>query len=235
VSLDKGDRVIFSSRTIPGNEKAVNRVINGLVDQDIEVITDRTHLVHVSGHPRRDEMMDLLSWVRPRIVVPVHGEALHLTEHANLARESGVKETILCRNGDLVRLAPEPAGIVDEVPQGRLYKDGALLVQGESRTVADRRRLAYVGIVSVAVALDDTGMVVAEPEVELIGIPEADAAGRSFADIVSETAAKTVETLPRPRRRDPDTVAEAVRRAVRARVAGGWGKKPLCVVHVLTV
>ena len=235
VSLDKGDRVIFSSRTIPGNEKAVNRVINGLVDQDIEVITDRTHLVHVSGHPRRDEMKDLLSWVRPRIVVPVHGEALHLAEHASLARESGVKETILCRNGDLVRLAPEPAGIVDEVPQGRLYKDGALLVQGESRTVADRRRLAYVGIVSVAVALDDAGMVVAEPEVELIGIPEADAAGRSFADIVGETAAKTVETLPRPRRRDPDTVAEAVRRAVRARVAGGWGKKPLCVVHVLTV
>lgn len=235
VSLDKGDRVIFSSRTIPGNEKAVNRVINGLVDQDIEVITDRTHLVHVSGHPRRDEMKDLLSWVRPRIVVPVHGEALHLAEHANLARESGVKETILCRNGDLVRLAPEPAGIVGEVPQGRLYKDGALLVQGESRTVADRRRLAYVGIVSVAVALDDAGMVAADPEVELIGIPEADAAGRSFVDIVSETAAKTVENLPRPRRRDPDTVAEAVRRAVRARVAGGWGKKPLCVVHVLAV
>jgi ribonuclease J len=235
VSLDKGDRVIFSSRTIPGNEKAVNRVINGLVDQDVEVITDRTHLVHVSGHPRRDEMKDMLSWVRPRIVVPVHGEALHLAEHASLARESGVKETILCRNGDLVRLAPEPAGIIDEVPQGRLYKDGALLVQGESRTVADRRRLAYVGIVSVAVALDDTGIVVAEPEVELIGIPEADAGGRSFVDIVSETAAKTVENLPRPRRRDPDTVAEAVRRAVRARVAGGWGKKPLCVVHVLTV
>jgi ribonuclease J len=235
VSLDKGDRVIFSSRTIPGNEKAVNRVINGLVDQGVEVITDRTHLVHVSGHPRRDEMKDMLSWVRPRIVVPVHGEALHLAEHASLARESGVGETILCRNGDLVRLAPEPAGIIDEVPQGRLYKDGALIVQGEGRTVADRRRLAYVGVVSVALALDDAGMVAAEPEVELIGIPEADGAGRPFVDIVTETAAATVETLPRPRRRDPDTVAEAVRRAVRARVAVGWGKKPLCIVHVLTV
>ena len=235
VGLDKGDRVIFSSRTIPGNEKAVNRVINGLVDQGVDVITDRTHLVHVSGHPRRDEMSDLLSWVRPRIVVPVHGEALHLAEHAALARKDGIGETILCRNGDLVRLAPEPAGIIDEVPQGRLYKDGALIVHGEGRTVADRRRLGYVGVVSVAVALDDTGLIVAEPEVELIGIPEADVAGRSFADIVSETATETVETLPRPRRRDPDTVAEAVRRAVRARVAAGWGKKPLCLVHVLTV
>jgi ribonuclease J len=235
VSLAKGDRVIFSSRTIPGNEKAVNRIINGLVNQGVEVITDRTHLVHVSGHPRRDEMAELLSWVRPRIVVPVHGEALHLTEHALLARKAGIGEPILCRNGDLVRLAPEPSGIIDEVPQGRLYKDGALIVPAQGRVVADRRRLGYGGVVTIALALDDTGVVVGDPEIELIGIPEADAAGRSFAAMVEETVAETVEHLPRPRRRDPDTVAEAVRRAARARVAAGWGKKPLCVVHVLTV
>ena len=235
VSLGKGDRVIFSSRTIPGNEKAVNRIINGLVDQDIEVITDRHHLIHVSGHPRREEMLDLLSWVRPRIVVPVHGEALHLAEHAALARKAGVREVILCRNGDLVRLAPDPAGIVDEVPQGRVYKDGALIVPAEGRVVADRRRLGYVGLVSVALALDETGVIAADPEVELIGIPEVDARGNAFLGMVQEAAAETVEHLPRPRRRDPDTVAEAVRRAVRARVAQGWGKKPLCLVHVLTV
>ncbi|MEZ5787503.1 MAG: ribonuclease J [Xanthobacteraceae bacterium] len=235
VSLAKGDRVIFSSRTIPGNEKAVNRIINGLIDQGIEVITDRSHLIHVSGHPRRDEMLDLLSWVRPRIVVPVHGEALHLSEHAALARKAGVGEAILCRNGDLVRLAPDPPGIIDEVPQGRLYKDGALIVPAEGRVVADRRRLGFVGIVSIALALDDTGIVVADPEVELVGVPETDAGGRSFLSMVRETAAETVDHLPRPRRRDPDTVAEAVRRAVRARMAQGWGKKPLCLVHVLTV
>jgi ribonuclease J len=235
VSLAKGDRVIFSSRTIPGNEKAVDRVVNGLVSQGIEVITNRTRLVHVSGHARREEMRDLLSWVRPRIVVPVHGEPLHLAEHAALARNAGIDETILCRNGDLVRLAPAPAGIVDEVPQGRVYKDGVLLVPGESRTVAERRRLGFVGVISIALAVDDTGLVAAEPEVQLIGIPEADAAGQSFAAIVGETAANTVEHLPRPRRRDPDTVAEAVRRSVRARVAQSWGKKPLCLVHVLTV
>ena len=123
VTLAKGDRVIFSARPIPGNEKAISGVINGLVRQGVEVITDRTHLVHVSGHPRRDEMRDMYGWVRPQIALPVHGEALHLAEHAKLARAAGVKDVILCANGDLVRLAPGPTGVIDEVRAGRLYKD----------------------------------------------------------------------------------------------------------------
>ena len=106
VTLSKGDRVIYSARTIPGNEKAVGRIINALIEQGIEVITDRTHLVHVSGHPRREELKALIGWVRPKILVPVHGEALHLHEHAKLARSLGIKQVVQCRNGDLVRLAP---------------------------------------------------------------------------------------------------------------------------------
>src|SRR6185369_15800655 len=113
VTFSKGDTVIFSSRTIPGNEKAVGRVINGLVRQGIEVITDRTHLVHVSGHPRRAEMEEMYRWVRPRVAIPVHGEALHLAEHAKLARSAGVPEVVLCGDGDLVRLAPD-AQVIDE-------------------------------------------------------------------------------------------------------------------------
>ena len=105
IKFSRGDRVIYSARTIPGNEKAVGRVINGLIEQGIEVITDRTHLVHVSGHPRRAELEELIGWVKPQIVIPVHGEALHLTEHAALARRCGVKQVIQCRNGDLVRLS----------------------------------------------------------------------------------------------------------------------------------
>ena len=106
ITFSRGDTVIYSARTIPGNEKAVGRVMNLLIDQGIEIITDRTHLVHVSGHPRRAEVEELLGWVKPRIVIPVHGEALHLSEHAALARRCGVKEVIRCRNGDLVRLTP---------------------------------------------------------------------------------------------------------------------------------
>ena len=235
VTLAKGDRVIFSARPIPGNEKAIAGVINGLVRQGVEVITDRTHLVHVSGHPRRDEMADMYRWVRPQIAVPVHGEALHLNEHAKLARAAGVKDVILCANGDLVRLAPGPTGVIDEVRAGRLYKDGRLIVDAEQRTVADRRRLGFAGIVSVSIALDHKGVMAANPEVTLIGIPLQNAEGDSIGRIVDDVVIDTVEQLPKARRRDPESVVEAVRGAVRSAIANNWGKKPLCLVHVLTV
>jgi ribonuclease J len=235
VTLGKGDRVIFSSRAIPGNEKAVARVINGLVAQGVEVITDRTHLVHVSGHPRRDELRDMIGWVRPKILIPAHGEPLHLAEHAELARRAGVPKVLVCRNGDLVRLAPDGPQIVDEVPSGRLYKDGALLVSAEGRTVASRRRLSFAGLVTVALAMNDKGVLLAEPEVELFGVPDADAAGASMTEIARNAVEEAFEALPKPRRRDPDAVAEAVRRAVRAAIAERWRKKPICHVHVLTV
>jgi len=235
VTLTRGDRVIFSSRTIPGNEKAVYRVINGLVSQGVEVITDSTHLVHVSGHPRRDELRDMIRWVRPQILIPAHGEPLHLAEHAKLARAAGVPEVVTCRNGDLIRLGPGRPDVIDEVPSGRLYKDGSLLLSAEARTVASRRRLAFAGVVSVALALNDKGQLVADPELELVGIPEADAAGRSMTDIARDAIEEAFEALPKPRRRDPDEVAEAVRRAVRGAIAERWNKKPFCHVHVLVI
>jgi ribonuclease J len=235
VTFQKGDVVIFSSRTIPGNEKAVGRVVNGLVRQGIEVITDRTHLVHVSGHPRRAEMEELYRWVRPRIAIPVHGEALHLSEHAKLARAVGVPEVVLCGDGDLVRLAPDPAGVIDEIPAARLYKDGALLVPAEARTVADRRRLSFAGIVIVALAMNDKGALLADPDVELIGIPEVNADKVSMFEIAYDAAIETFESLPKARRRDPQAVEEAVKRGVRSAIASHWQKKPICLVQVLIV
>ncbi|HWM82842.1 MAG TPA: ribonuclease J [Pseudolabrys sp.] len=234
VTLSRGDRVIVSARTIPGNEKAVGRVLNGLIEQGIEVITDRTHLVHVSGHPRRAELEEMIGWVKPKILIPVHGEALHLNEHAALARRIGVPDVLVCRNGDLVRLAPS-LDIVDEVPAGRLYKDGRLLVDAQARTVADRRRLSFGGVISVAIAIDERGEVLTDPELDMIGIPEKDDTGRSMFDIVEDAIDQTLDSLPRGRRRDPDSVAESVRRAVRSTVAERWGKKPMCHVHVLAV
>src|SRR6202040_3252584 len=151
VTLNKGDCVIFSSRTIPGNEKAVGAIINGLINQGIEVITDRTHLVHVSGHPRRDELRDMISWVRPQLLIPVHGEALHLFEHAKLARAAGVPKVLICRNGDLVKLGPGDPSIIEQLPSGRLYKDGSILEDSKSRAVVERRRLAFAGCAFVAI------------------------------------------------------------------------------------
>ncbi len=234
VTLSRGDTVIFSARTIPGNEKSVGRIINGLIDQGITVITDRSHLVHVSGHPRRAELEELIGWVKPKILIPVHGEALHLSEHAALARRCGVKEVVQCRNGDLVRLAPN-AGIIDEVPSGRLYKDGSLLVEADARTVADRKRMGFAGAVSVALALTDKGELINDPSLDLIGVPERDRDGVLMHEAVQDAVVETLRSLPRGRRRDPDAVAEAVRRAVRSVVNERWGKKPMCPVHVLAV
>jgi ribonuclease J len=234
IAMSKGDRVIFSSRPIPGNERAINRVVNGLIDQGVEVITDRTHLVHVSGHPRRGELEDMIGWVKPRTLIPVHGEALHLAEHAALARRLGTN-VLLCRNGDLVKLAPGEPTVTDEVPAGRLYKDGALLIPAEGRTVAERRRLSFAGIVIVALALTDKGQLATNPEIELVGIPESSADGETMLEVAYTAAVETFESLPRPRRRDPDSVAEAVRRGVRAAIAARWGKKPLVIVQMLTV
>lgn len=234
VTLNRGDTVIFSARDIPGNEKAIGRVINGLIEQGIEVITDRTHLVHVSGHPRRAEVEELIGWVKPQILVPVHGEALHLAEHGKIGRKAGVKTIIQCRNGDLVRLAPNPE-IIDELPAGRLYKDGRLLIDAQARTVADRRRLSFAGIISVALALTEAGELAADPEIDMVGIPERGRDGDAMVEIVHDAALQTFESLPRARRRDPDSVAESVRRGIRSAVAEQWGKKPMCHVHVLAV
>jgi ribonuclease J len=177
---------------------------------------------------------ELIGWVKPQLLIPVHGEALHLSEHAALARRCGVKEVVQCRNGDLVRLSA-PAGIIDEVPAGRVYKDGSVLVEADSRTVADRKRLSFAGAVSVALALTAKGEMVDDPSVDLIGIPERDRDGGLIYEAVYDAVLATFESLPRKRRSDPDAVAEAIRRAVRAAVADRWGKKPMCHVHVLAV
>ena len=235
VTLNKGDCVIFSSRTIPGNERSVGGIINGLVNQGIEVITDRTHLVHVSGHPRRDELREMISWVRPQLLIPVHGEALHLHEHAKLARASGVPRTMILKNGDLVRLGPGDFSVIEQLPNGRLFKDGTILESSKSRAVAERKRLASAGCAFIAMALNAKGDLVDDPAVDLVGIPEKNTAGEMLDDIVYDAVVNTVENLPKARKRDPDAIAESVRRAVRATLSEQWGKKTLCYVHILTV
>ncbi len=173
IALSPGDTVIFSSRTIPGNEKAVGKIINALARDRIEVITDRDGLVHVSGHPRRDELKRMYEWLKPRIVVPAHGEPAHLVAQAKLAGELGVKEVVLAYNGDLIELAPGRPGKIDEAPAGRVYQDGDVMIGAMDKTIPERRKLSFAGIVSVAVAFDDKGNLVGDPEIATMGLPPA--------------------------------------------------------------
>jgi len=231
VQLDHGDLVIYSSRTIPGNERAVSQIQNRLVDLGCELITDADALVHVTGHPRREELKEMYAAVRPRIAVPMHGEARHLTAHARLARSAGVKEVQAVRNGDMVRLAPGPSEIVDRAPVGRLFRDGNLLVPSEEGPVRERRSLAYAGIVIVALARSGRGNFAPDAEVVLDGVPASDAKGRPMAEVVRRAVEGTLASIPRDRQRDGELVREAVRRAVRSAVDEAWGKRP--VVKVL--
>jgi ribonuclease J len=233
VKLASGDRIIFSSRTIPGNEREVGRVINGLVTQGFDVITDRTALVHCSGHPRRDEVETLYRWLRPQVLVPAHGEALHLAEHARFARARGIPEVVGARNGDMVLLGPGQAGIVDEIATGRLLQDGTTIVGAQDAAVRERAKLAFAGVVSIALAVDSKGELAGDPDVILFGVPPRGANQAAMDATVDKAIFSTFESLPRARRRDADTVSTAIERAVRNAISAIWGKKPQ--VHVLIV
>ena len=231
--LSAGDTVIFSSRTIPGNEKAVGRIINAFVTAGVEVVTDRTALVHVSGHPRRAEMAKMYGWIRPRIAVPAHGEPLHLSEHAAFAVAQGAPQVLRAFNGDLIRLAPGDVSAMGRVASGRRLKDGAILLPADQESVGQRRRLAFAGVVSIALALTPKGEMAGDPDVMIAGLPERTREGAAIDALIDDAIFEAFEGLPPGKRRDPDVVSSAIERAVRNSVNAVWGKKPQ--VHVLVV
>ena len=232
ISLAPGDTVIFSSRVIPGNEKAVIAIRNGLIDQGVRVIEDSDALVHVSGHPRRGELRRMYEWVRPRIAVPVHGEAAHLVAHGSLAAEAGVPQVAQVRDGDMLRLFPGPAEIIDQVPFGRVYKDGLLIGSEEEMGIRERRKLSFAGHVVVNVVLDERFDLAGDPDLVSVGIAKKDVAGRPLEESMLDAAIGAVESIPRQRRKDLDLVSESVRRAVRSEANEIWGKKPIVTVFV---
>jgi ribonuclease J len=235
VAFSAGDTIIFSSRAIPGNEKAINDIKNGLVEQGIHIITDAEALVHVSGHPRRNELQQMYGWVRPKMVVPVHGEAAHLVAHAELAAQSGIAVVPRVRNGDILRLAPGVPEVVGEAPHGRIFKDGNLIGDYEEMGIGDRRKLAFVGHVAVSVLLDSRFDFMGDPEVEPFGLPQFDDEGEDMGDTLYDAVLGAVESIPRARRKDLEMVREAVRRAVRSAANEIWGKKPVVTVFLTKV
>ena len=233
ITLGGGDTVIFSSRTIPGNEREVNRIINNMVKMGVEVITDRTHLVHCSGHPRRGEVAELYDWVRPNIAIPAHGEALHLAEHAAFARSRNVPNVVSAHNGDVVLLGPGRPGIIDEAPTGRLLKDGNVLIADNDEALNMRRKLSFSGVVTVALAITAKGDLAGDPDVMISGLPSKMRNGIGTDEIVDGAVFQTFDGLPRQKRRDADFTSNAIEKAVRNTVGNAWGKKP--VVHVLVL
>jgi ribonuclease J len=233
VTLSPGDKVIFSSRTIPGNEREVGRIINNLIRSGVEVITDRTALVHASGHPRRGEVAQLYAWTRPQIAIPAHGEDIHLAEHAAFAKLQGTQHVIAARNGEVVLLAPGHPGIIGEVPSGRLCRDGNSLIPSGDEALKIRQSLAVSGIVTIALAVTAKGDLVGVPDVVMAGIPARVRDGAAIDTIVDDALFQTFDHLPRQMRRDADIVSTAIEKAVRNAIAGVWGKRP--AVHVLVV
>ena len=230
VSLSEGDTVIFASKIIPGNERAINRLHNRLIDAGIRLITEKDRFVHVSGHPMRDELTQFHRWLKPDVLVPVHGEPRHLAAHAALGLANGVPQAPVVRNGDVLRIAPGPAEVTGQVETGRLVVDGRATLPFDDEVLRARRRLMREGAIFVALVADRRGNLLAEPRWRAEGVPVGDAfAGRDLGAAI----AAALETLPRAKRLDDDALREAARLCVRRLLRRGVAKRPSVGVELI--
>jgi ribonuclease J len=231
VSLGEGDTVVFSSRVIPGNERAIGAVQDALVRRGVRLMTDDDHLVHVSGHPARDELRRLYRLVKPRYAVPVHGEWRHLTAHAELAREAGA-EPVLLEDGDVLNLAPGRVEVVDSAVTGRLVVDGNRLVPLGGGVMAARKRMLFNGVAVASLAVDAAGRLLGRPRLSAPGLFELD---DPETDRISGEIADSLADLPVTLRRDDAALTEAARASLRRALGKRLQKRPLVEVHVLRV
>ena len=237
VTLGQGDHCIFSSRVIPGNEVAIRNLQNPMAERGVRIHTDREHPgIHVSGHPCRDELKEMYQWARPQIAIPTHGERRHLLEHAAFARDLQVGQAIAPRNGDMVRLAPGRAEIIDMVPAGRLYIDGGMIVPSNAEPLRERRHAAYNGVLTVSLALDGKGRIVSGPQVRGIGMPgDADYSVEDALDDLADEVEAVVVKLKGEARDDDEAVENAIKRAMKKAGQRIWDRRPVVEVTVLRV
>ncbi len=228
ITLEADDTVIFSSKQIPGNEVQIGRIQNTLAAKGIRMITERQAHVHVSGHPGQPELAQMYDWLRPEVLVPTHGEMRHMMEHARFGLEQGIPRAIVQSNGDIIRLAPKGPAKIGNATVGRLVLDGDVILPADGATLAERRKLAINGQISVGVALGKDGRMVGQPQVRVQGVPVEEDRAAFIADAV-QAAADTV----RGGKRESEKMREQIRLAVR-KVAKRWtGKQP--IVDVLLI
>ena len=228
IKLEAGDTVVFSSKQIPGNEVAIGRIMNQLAAKDVLTVTEKQAHIHVSGHPGQPELAALYGWLRPKLVIPVHGEIRHMHEQARFALEQGVPDTLVQENGDLVRLAPGPARILERVRSGRLILDGDVILPADGETINERRKLSLNGHITVAAIFSGKRFV--DSAISYRGVPVEDER-EAFIDEMRD-AAQQVANGPA---RDEEKLREAIRLGVR-RIATDWtGKKPVVDVMLVDV
>jgi ribonuclease J len=231
ISLGEGDTVIFSSRRIPGNERAIQRIQDGLVRRGCRVMTDDDHMVHVSGHPARDELRRLYALVKPRFSVPVHGEWRHMQDHAGLATDCGATP-FLIEDGDVLRLSGNRPEVVESVPAGRLAVDADRLVPMDGAVLAARRRMMFNGVVVASIAVDGQGRVLGQPQVAAPGLFDV---GDAEPMLIAADLREAVAAMPAALKREDDALREAARGALRKAVSRRLRKRPNVEVHLLRV
>lgn len=233
VRLGAGDHCIFSSRVIPGNEIPIRNLQNNLSENGVRLYTERDHPgLHVSGHPCRDELKRMYQWARPEIAIPTHGERRHLVEHVALARDLQIPQALAPRNGDMVRLAPGQAMIIDEVPVGRLYVDGGVMTPENGEALRERRHVAFNGLLAVALVLDARGRIASGPQVRAVGLP---GEGREALDNALDDLADEAERAFRrlDDQDDDEAIEQALSKAVKRAAFRIWQRRPVVETTVL--
>ena len=229
VSFKAGDVVIFSSKIIPGNEKGIFALQNALADEGIDIVTEKSRDIHVSGHPCRGELTAMYEWAKPHIAIPVHGERRHLIEHAKLAQGLGIAHGIAPHNGEMIKLSKSGVEIVDIVPNGRLHVDGSEIVSSADDGLRLRRKMAYAGHVAISLVIDKSGKIISGPDARITGFT----AGRNgelldrLIDDVSDVAEDAFDSLTRNARKDEDDVETRIRSHVKRYIKKETGKRTI--------
>ena len=234
VYIEKGDAVIFSSKIIPGNEKKLYKLHNQLVKEGIEVISEETEFVHVSGHPNREDLKDMYNWVKPECIIPVHGEHRHMIEHVKFAKEMQIKNTVLVENGDIVKIAPggKPA-VYDKAPHGRLYVDGSVSIEEDGQSIKDRRNISNNGFMDVTIIISSNGNIIKDPLLTIRGLPIYDSEEFKFG--LQEKIFEASKTFSLTNKKQESNLIDAIKVTCRKYSREKTGKKPLTNINLVRV